>query len=195
MELTLLDDGVLVERAQTGDQDAFRTLVERYMRTVYAVAFDMTGDHHEAEDISQDVFLRTFQSLSRFRGQARISTWLYRTTVNACIDRSRKKAWRILRNPAADCDRDGAHGPREPGNALSQPETVAEKALLQRYISRALDGLPQRQRAVFVLRHYHSLPLKEIAQCLQVTEGTIKSTLFKAIRQLRTKLNRYGHRI
>jgi len=195
MELTRLDDGVLVERAQTGDREAFRTLVERHMRTVYAVAFDMTGNHHDAEDISQDVFLRTFQSLGTFRAEAKVSTWLYRTTVNVCIDRSRRKPWRILRNTAVDSDCDGTPGRRELGNALSQPETAAEKALLQRYISKALDGLPPRQRAVFVLRHYHDLPLKEIAQCLEVTEGTVKNTLFKAVRRLRTKLNRYGYHV
>ena len=190
MELTLPDDRVLVERAQAGETEAFRTLVERYMKRVYAVAFDMTGDHHEAEDISQEVFLRMFQALARFRGEARISTWLYRTTVNACIDRSRKKAWRIFRGRGIDDGDDEIHGPLPSGSALSQPETEAEQVLLQQQIWQAMDSLAPRARAVFVLRHYHDRPLKEIAQCLQVTEGTVKSTLFKAIRQLRTKLNR-----
>jgi RNA polymerase sigma-70 factor, ECF subfamily len=180
MELTLPDD---------------RVLVERYMKRVYAVAFDMTGDHHEAEDISQDVFLRMFQSLARFRGEAKISTWLYRTTVNVCIDRSRKKAWRIFRGRGLDDGDDEVHGPPASGNTLSQPETETEKALLQQRIWKAMDSLPPRARAVFVLRHYHARPLKEIAQCLQVTEGTVKSTLLKAIRQLRTTLNRGAYQL
>jgi RNA polymerase sigma-70 factor (ECF subfamily) len=195
MELTRLDDGVLVERARAGDREAFRTLVERHMRTVYAVAFDMTGDHHDAEDISQDVFFRTFQALAGFRAEAKISTWLYRTTVNACIDRRRRKAWRIFSGRGSEDERCAADEPPGSSGALSDPETATETALLQQHLGKALDGLPPRQRAVFVLRHYHDLPLKEIAQCLQVTEGTVKNTLFKAIRRLRTKLNRYGQQI
>ena len=195
MELTRLDDGVLVERAQTGDREAFRTLVERHMWKVYAAAFDMTGNHHDAEDISQDVFLRTFQALAGFRAEAKVSTWLYRTTVNVCIDRRRRKAWRI--RPSRGSEDDCSAGRELPANneALSNPEAATEQALLQQHLGKALDGLPPRQRAVFVLRHYHDLPLKEIAQCLQVTEGTVKNTLFKAIRRLRTKLNRYGYHV
>lgn len=195
MELTRPDDRVLVERAQAGETEAFRTLVERHMKSVYAVAFDMTGDHHEAEDVSQEVFLRMFQTLARFRGEARISTWLYRATVNVCIDRSRKKAWRLFRGRTID-DGDGESvEPPERVGALSQPETEAEKSLLQQQIWQAMSSLPPRTRAVFVLRHYHARPVKEIAECLQVTEGTVKSTLFKAIRQLRTKLNRGGYQL
>jgi RNA polymerase sigma-70 factor (ECF subfamily) len=195
MELTRLDDGVLVERARAGDREAFRTLVERHMRKVYAVAFDMTGNHHDAEDISQDVFLRTFQALARFRSEAKVSTWLYRTTVNACIDRRRRKAWRISSGRGSEDEHCAADELSGSSGALSDPETATETALLQQHLGKALDGLPPRQRAVFVLRHYHDLPLKEIAQCLQVTEGTVKNTLFKAIRRLRTKLNRYGYHV
>ena len=92
MEPTLLDDRILVERAREGNRDAFGALIERHKKKIYAVALDMTGDHHDAEDISQDVSLKAFRSLRRFRGSASVSTWLYRMTVNTCIDRSRKQA-------------------------------------------------------------------------------------------------------
>jgi RNA polymerase sigma-70 factor (ECF subfamily) len=193
MERTLLDDRILVELAQAGDRDAFRALVERHMRKVYAVAFDMTGNHHDAEDISQDVFLRTYQSLAGFRGDAGISTWLYRTTVNACIDRRRKQAWRLWHHRDVGDDHDETQHLPKDRDTVGDPESATERILLQERVGRALDALPDRQRAVFVLRHYQGLPLKEIARCLQVTEGTVKSTLFKAMRRLRTKLNRYGH--
>ncbi len=184
------DDRVLIEQARGGDGAAFRALVERYGRKVYALALDMTGDHHEAEDISQDVFLKVFGSLARFRGGATVSTWLYRMTVNACIDRRRKKAWKAMKPKGAITDDDTRQ--HTPGrHTLSHPENEAEKALLQQHIRRALDSLTPRERAVFVLRHYHALPLKEIAACLNVTQGTVKSTLFSALKRLQEKLAPY----
>jgi RNA polymerase sigma-70 factor (ECF subfamily) len=193
METTLLDDRKLVERAREGDQTAFRALVERYKKKVYAVARDMTGDHHEAEDISQDVFMKAYGSLKQFRGRAGVSTWLYRMTVNACIDRSRKKAWKAMKPKGVILD-ENIQQRIESRRTLSQPENEMERALLQQHIRRALDGLTERERAVFVLRHYHALPLREVADCLNVTEGTVKSTLFRAIRRLQEKLAPYVRR-
>ena len=186
----MLDDQMLVERARDGNRAAFQALVERYKRKVYAVALNMTGDHHDAEDISQDVFLKAFRSLPGFRGRASVSTWLYRMTVNTCIDRSRKKAWKAMRPKGALID-DDIHPKAQGRETLSDPEKELEKALLQQHIRQALDSLTQRERAVFVLRHYHALPLKEIAECLHVSEGTIKSTLFRALKRLQEKMAPY----
>ncbi len=186
----MLDDRKLVERAREGDGSAFRVLVERYMKKVYAVALDMTGNHHEAEDISQDVFLKAYGSLPRFRGRAGVSTWLYRMTVNACIDRSRKKAWKAMKPKGIELD-ENIQQHEQSQHTLSQPENAMERALMQQHIRRALGGLTERERAIFVLRHYHALPLKEIADCLNVTEGTVKSTLFRAIKRLQGMLAPY----
>jgi RNA polymerase sigma-70 factor (ECF subfamily) len=160
------------------------------MKKIYAVALDMTGDHHDAEDISQDVFLKAFGSLPRFRGRASISTWLYRMTVNACIDRSRKKAWKAIKPKGAALN-ESIQQQNESQRTLSHPERELEKAILQEHIRGALDGLTERERAVFVLRHYHALPLKEIADCLNVTVGTVKSTLFRALKRLQGMLAPY----
>ena len=193
MEKTLLDDRKLIERAREGDRTAFRVLVERYKKEVYAVAREMTGDHHDAEDISQDVFLKAFGSLPRFRGRAGVSTWLYRMTVNACIDRSRKKAWKAMK-PKGDVLDEDMRQQGESRSTLSHPENEMERALLQQHIRRALDTLTERERTVFILRHYQALPLKEIADCLNVTDGTVKSTLFRAIKRLQEKLAPYVNR-
>jgi RNA polymerase sigma-70 factor (ECF subfamily) len=192
----LLDDRKLIERARESDRAAFRVLVERYMKKIYAVALDMTGDHHDAEDISQDVFLKAFGALPGFRGRASVSTWLYRMTVNACIDRSRRKAWKAMKPKGTVLDED-IHQRKHNYGTLSHPENELERALLQQRIRKALDSLTERERAVFVLRHYHALPLKEIADCLNVTVGTVKSTLFRAIKRLQGTLAPYvqGDRI
>ena len=190
METTLLDDRALVARARKGDGAAFRVLVERYMKKVYAVALDMTGNHHDAEDISQEVFLKAFGALPRFCGRAGVSTWLYRMTINACIDRSRKKAWMAMKPKGVVFDED-MHQQMQSRGTLSHPENELERALLQQHIQQALGSLTERERAVFVLRHYHALPLKEIADCLNVTEGTVKSTLFRALKRLQEKLAPY----
>jgi RNA polymerase sigma-70 factor (ECF subfamily) len=193
MEMTLLEDRELVERAREGDGAAFQVLIERYKKKIYAVALDMTGDHHNAEDISQDVFLKAFRSLPGFKGRASVSTWLYRMAVNVCIDRSRKKAWKALRPKGIMTD-DDIYSQAQSRNTLSDPEKELENALLQQHIRRALDNLTQRERAVFVLRHYHAMPVKEIADCLNITVGTVKSTLFRALKHLQEKLAPYIER-
>lgn len=185
----MLEDRELVERAREGDGAAFRALIERYKKKIYTMALDMTGDHHNAEDISQDVFLKAFRSLPRFQGRASVSTWLYRMTVNICIDRSRKKAWKALRPMGIMTD--DIYPQAQGRNILSDPEKELEKALLQQHIRPALDSLTQRERAVFMLRHYHAMPLKEIAECLNITIGTVKSTLFRTLIRLQEKLAPY----
>ena len=186
----MLNDRKLVERAREGDGAAFRALVERYKKKIYAVALDMTGDHHDAEDISQDVFLKAFGALPGFRGRASVSTWLFRMTVNACIDRRRRKAWNAMKPKGTVFDEE-LQPQEQSHNTLSHPENELERALLQQQIRLALDSLTERERAVFVLRHYHALPLNEIADCMNVTVGTVKSTLFRAIKRLQGILAPY----
>ena len=151
METALLNDRKLVERAREGDGAAFRMLVERYMKKIYAVALDMTGDHHDAEDISQDVFIKAFGALPGFRGRASVSTWLYRMTVNACIDRSRKKTWKAMKPKGTVIDED-MQQQEQSHNTLSHPENELERALLQQRIRKALErparkakGAPKRK--------------------------------------------------
>src|SRR5438552_328474 len=86
------DEKALVELACAGDSSAFQTIVEQYKRQIYCVSLDYTGNHHDAEDIVQEVLLKAYRSLDKFRGEARLSSWLHRITINTCIDRERKKS-------------------------------------------------------------------------------------------------------
>jgi RNA polymerase sigma-70 factor (ECF subfamily) len=182
------DERRLVERACNGDLAAFRELVERHQQRVYFLALDLTGNHHDAEDVSQEVFIKAYQSLHAFRGDAKLSSWLYRIAVNACINKRRKKSLSVMSLQENFDDSTAVDVPFSVGD---NPERSAESSLMQVHIERALRRLPARQRAVFVLRHYHDLPLKEIAHILKISEGTVKSLLFRGIRRLQKELAFY----
>lgn len=184
------DERELIERAQRGETAAFRELVERHHKTVYFLALDLCGHHHDAEDLSQEVFLKAYRYLPNFRGEARFSSWLYRITMNCFMDTRRRKRLQTLPFPG---DAPGENHPPE----LSLPDPAADPGAsarsdeLQRHIRRALDRLSPRERSVFVLRHYQELPLKEIAEMLEIAEGTVKALLFRAIKRLQKELAFY----
>ena len=179
----MTDEKALIRRAQQGEMNAFRELVERSKANVHRLAYDLTGSRHDAEDLAQEVFVKAFRSIASFRADAAWGTWIYRITVNACHDHRKR------RKPTDEYDEadDGAAGDdQSPG-----PDRQAEAEVMKRHIEEALDRLPEREREVFVLRHYHDLPLKEIADALRLAEGTVKSHLFRAIQQLRRELAFY----
>jgi RNA polymerase sigma-70 factor (ECF subfamily) len=185
------EEQVLVERARNGEMGAFRELVERYKKKIYYLSLDLTGNHHDAEDLSQEVFIKAYRSLKNFRGDAKLNSWLYRITVNTCISQRRKKSVSVM---TLQEDFDGESSPQyqlSEGGVNHNPELSAEAGLMQQHIDKALQRLTPRERSIFVLRHYNDLPLKEIAQILKITEGTVKSMLFRAIKKLQKQLSFY----
>jgi RNA polymerase sigma-70 factor (ECF subfamily) len=175
------DERLLIARAAGGDRDAFRRLVEQTRALVYRVALQYAGNAADAEDICQDVFVKLYQSLAGFRHEARFTSWLYRVTMNACIDRSRRWAANQAREQADDALREHAAGDLD-------PEQEAYGAELDAVLSRAVQSLPPRQRLVFVMRHYEQMKLAEIAAALSLQEGTVKRQLHAATRRLRHAL-------
>lgn len=180
------DDRGWIEGLQTGDREVFRAFVDRYKHQVYALAYDLTGNHHDAEDVSQEVFVRVHRSIGRFRGDAKLSSWLHRITVNANIDRVRRKRPDLM-------DHEGLEREHAASERADRGDVAHEAAMsiAAEHVEKALDDLPDQQRTVFVLRHYHDLPLREIAESLGVTDGTVKSSLFRAVRTLRERLSCY----
>jgi len=187
----LIEESVLIERAQNGEMAAFRDLVERHKKNVYYLALDLTGNHHDAEDLSQDVFIRAFQSLKHYRGEGKMSSWLYRITVNMNINRYRRKSFKA-RKLQESYDELAESPNRSVGiSDLVNPEQRAEAGIIQKHVDRALQHLTPKERSIFVLRHYNDLPLKEIAKIHKVKEGTIKSMLFRTIKKLQKELSFY----
>jgi len=179
----------IIDRICRGDTAAFQRLVERYKKKIYFLAYDILGDHHEAEDISQEVFIKVFRSLRNFRRDAKMSSWIYQITANTCIDALRKKKSKPQVN-LEDFNhvslQDNLAGN---GTRVQNPELSAEASNMQHKIQNALHKVTPKERTVFVMRHYNDLKIKEIAETLQVSSGTVKSLLFRALKKLRKELS------
>lgn len=165
------DDARLVRAAQAGDVGAFEVLVSRHQDRVYRVCLRMLGDVTEAEDATQDVLVRAWRSLDRYRGEAALSTWLYRLAVNRCIDLGRR--CRHLEDVSDDLADRG-----------DQPDRVVEARQLSRVLSDAVQALTFEQRAAFVLRYSEGRSYREIALVLDVSEPAVKSRLNRARTEL-----------
>lgn len=185
------NEQALIDRSCTGDDTAFYELVGRYKKKIYYLAYDITGNHHEAEDISQEVFMKMHRSLKTFRRDAKMSSWLHQITVNASIDSLRRKSSRPAR-PIGEIDQASVQEGLITGEShASDPLRSVESSQIQSRISQALKKITPKERTVFVMRHYNELRLHEIAEILDIHVGTVKSLLFKAVRKLRRELSKH----
>jgi RNA polymerase sigma-70 factor (ECF subfamily) len=180
-----------VRDAQAGDREAFDYLVERHKDIVYAVAYRFAKDPDLALDLSQNAFIRAYRGIKSFRGKSSFSTWLYRITMNTCIDYTRKRARSVdsLAVPEEVAEYAGSEPivaslPREPGaDALSSE--------LGEQIQKAVDLLPEYHKSVFVLYEIEGLSYKEIADVVGCSIGTVMSRLHYARKKLRVMLAPY----
>ena len=177
-------DSDLVARAAAGDGAAFHALVERHRAMVYRLAFQFAGNHHDAEDIAQDVFIKVYRSLDRFRYDAQLTSWLYRIVMNACIDHRRRQSPAGWAPFTEEAELQMVNTPEEaPG-----PEEQAYGGQLGAVLESEIARLPPGQRLVFTMRHHEGLKLSEIASALNLAEGTVKRQLHAAVHRLRGAL-------
>jgi RNA polymerase sigma-70 factor (ECF subfamily) len=182
------DEKELVDRLTRGEAGAFRELVEQNKRKVYYLAFDIVGNHADAEDISQEVFIKVYRSFKTFKRDAKLGSWLYRITVNASIDYLRRKSGMPKTSQSDLSGRDDPLLACSSQDFDSDPERRAEGELMQMQIDRALAKISAQERSVFVMRHYHDLPLKDIAEALDVSIGSVKSYLFRGLKKIQKEL-------
>lgn len=171
-------------RARQGDSDAFRALVDRHSRRVFQLAFRMTGNQQDAEDVVQESFLRAYRQLGRFEARANFGTWLYRIVANCAVDLMRTKWHRHER-----AGRETEDGWMEMATSDTPgPERLAESAEIQRRVAAALDGLSPLERAAFTLRHYEGRSIEEIGSTLNLGTSAAKHSVFRAVKKLRAAL-------
>lgn len=171
----------LVERVKSGDDDAFRLLVERHSRAIYRVAYRITGNAADADDVVQETFLRAYRAVAAFDSRATFTTWLHRIAINGAldlIDSRRRREGRI------DAGEDlSLHASRD-----AAPDRVVLGGEMQRAIAEAMNQLTGNERTAFVLRHFEGMSLEEIGQVLGTRLNATKNTVFRAVRKLRQQL-------
>ncbi|HUI55622.1 MAG TPA: sigma-70 family RNA polymerase sigma factor [Bryobacteraceae bacterium] len=183
-------DGTYVARARSGDSDAFQVLVERHSRSVFRLAFRMTGNEQDAEDIVQESMLRAYKQLGRFDERASFGTWLYRIATNCSLDlvRSRKR-----RSAHQGIGTDGDHVEMEdPVMALPSrdpnPERMALSGEVRDRVTAAMNELSATERSAFVLRHFEGMRIEEVSRVLECQPGAAKHSVFRAVQKLRRAL-------
>lgn len=185
------DEYELVRRVQAGEANAFREFVQRYQRDVYGLAYDLCGNHHDAEDLSQEVFIKAHRALGKFRADARPGSWLYRITMNTFLDSKRRKPVQIISLNAPRTTESGGDHPIDMPAPTAGPDRVTRSARLRDDVEHALSALSAQERTVFVMRHYHDMAIRDISTSMSLAEGTVKSMLFRSIRKLRVRLSQY----
>lgn len=179
-------DRATVALARTGDHDAFRVLVERYSRSVFRLAFRMTGNEHDAEEVVQETFLKAYKALGQFESRSNFGTWLYRIASNCALDliRARQRHENSRETP----DEEKADPLSVLASSEPTPDRLMLSAELQQRVKLALSRLTPMERAAFVLRHFEGQPIEEISRALGLRSGAAKNNVFRAVKKLREAL-------
>jgi RNA polymerase sigma-70 factor, ECF subfamily len=190
------DDLTLVQRARKGDQRAFKLLVERYQRKIYAVAFGMVKDKEEARDVAQEAFVKVHKYLDHFKGDASFYTWLYRITINVCIDVLRRKG--VSRgDEQVEFDETVKLDAAETGLGVlgtrlgTNPQKSALRRELADRITAAIQQLPEAHREILLLREVEGMSYEDLARTLDIPKGTVISRLFHARLKMQKLLKEY----
>lgn len=184
------DDAELIAQFQNGNTAVFDTLFTRYQKRTYRLVQRFVSNHEDALDLTQDAFIRAYQGLADFKSQCQFYSWLYRITVNLCIDFLRKKARSEVMLYESD-DSEEIPMANVPDLRSESPSKALENKELRAQLRKAIRRLPPKQRQVFILRHWDGLSLKDIAATVGRSDGTVKAHLFHAHRNLRKHLRAY----
>ena len=186
---TVTTDEQMVERALSGDPEAFGEIVRRWERRIFALTFGMLGREEDARDATQETFLSAFRNLRGFRGEARVSSWLHRIAVNQCITRQRRAK---VRGETALEDEAEKNAIVFALPAEVSPARLAEYQEVSFAVRKAVCALPAELRQIVVMKEFEELTFQEISDVLEVPLSTVKSRLYTALRQLQMRLQKFG---
>ena len=184
----LSTDELIVERAMTGDAEAFGEIVKRWERRIFALSYGMLGREEDARDATQETFIAAFRNLRNFRGEAKVSSWLHRIAVNQCISRQRRAK---VRSESALDDEQETNATKFSSPLSYSPARLAEGRQETVAVRRAVNSLPVELRQVVVMKEFEELTFREIADALDVPLSTVKSRLYTALKQLQMRLQRF----
>lgn len=186
-EIQRMTERAIVQSAQQGDTEAFRMLFEQNRKRIFSLAYQYTKNKEDAEDILQETFIKTYNYLDKYKieNETNFSSWIYRIGINCSIDYLRKK--KNKRKDFSDWDK----WEKTIGSNHSNPEHTIGLEQLREKINHLVEGLSPRQRMVFILKHYQQSSIKEIAEYLDCSEGSVKKQLFRAVSAIRSPLKKY----
>ncbi len=183
----------LIMNAQQGNIEAFESLIYKYDKNVLSLALKYVNNKDDAKDIYQEVFLRVFKGLKRFQFKSEFSTWLFRITTNVCLTHSsktRKKKFISINEEGSD-DENSNEILQLPDEGNFTPDKLAEKSEIKQVVNAAMETLSPKQKMIFTLKHYEGYKIREIAEIMDIGEGTVKKTLFEAVHKMRDQLQNY----
>lgn len=181
-------DLAVVARVKAGDHDAFRHLVERHSRSVFRLAYRLTGHEQDAEDVVQETFLRAFRELRRFEARSSFATWLYRITVNCSHDLLRQRP-RAGSGPSLDDPDTALAAELADASAASDPLRELASRRIDERVRSAMRDLSDQERSAFVMRHFEGLSIEEIGRALDLKTSAAKHSIFRAVHKLRRALD------
>lgn len=181
MRMSPAEESELISRAQNGDEEAFCVLASCHRRSLYLLALKYSGNHHDAEDLTQDVMMNAYRAIQQFKGMSSFRTWLSRIMVNSFLNQKRKS------DPLASPDRQEA---TDPGDLpvfshRVNSEWHVHNGLVIQQILKLLQAVPERQRLMFLMKHQEGMTCEEIAELMDTSVGTVKKTLFRVVDRLR----------
>lgn len=184
------NDRILLEKAKSGDINAFEKLVEAYQKKIYNICLRMIGNADDAYDLAQEVLIRIYKSINGFKEQSSLSTWVYRITTNVCLDEIRKRKLKRTVSLDQDIRLDDSEIKREIESDDPPPDELAEKKEIKKTVASAINLLNEEHRMVIVLRDIQGFSYEEIAKITNCPEGTVKSRINRARQALKIILEK-----
>ena len=176
-------EAAIINAVLDGDVNAYEILVKEYEKNVYNLALRMTGNSEDAYDMSQEAFIKAYNSLSSFRGDSKFSVWLYRIVSNVCLDFIRSRSRKATVSLSVEND-EGEETELDIADEASSPQTLLDRSLTRDAVRRGLQALPPDHREILLLREIQGLSYDEIAETLNLEVGTVKSRIFRARKKL-----------